>query len=91
MMERHFGTACAKKLQRRLADIQAAVTLRDVTAGRPHPLEKNRDGQYAIHLHGACRLVLESADDPIPFNENGRVSWDEVTKVTIIFIGDYHD
>lgn len=90
-MERAFGTACAKKLQRRLADLQAALTLMDVVAGRPHPLERDRLGQFAIDLHGACRLVFESADEPIPIKEDGTIAWNEVTKIRIVFIGDYHD
>jgi len=91
VMERHFGKACANKLKRRLADLQAAVTLKDVTAGRPHPLERDRHGEFALDLHRACRLVFESADDPIPYNIDGTIAWDEVTKVCIVFIGDYHD
>jgi len=91
MMERRLGTACANKLKRRLADLQAAVTLKHVTAGRPHPLERDRQGQFALCLHGACRLVFESTDEPIPYNKDGTIAWNEVTKVRIVFIGDYHD
>jgi hypothetical protein len=33
--------------------------------GRPHPLNGNREGQFAIDLAGAVRLVFEALD-PIP-------------------------
>lgn len=90
-MERKFGTACAKKLQTRLDDLQAAETLADIVAGRPHPLERDRIGQFAVDLHGACRLVFESTDEPVPTRDDGTIAWNEVTKVRIVFIGDYHD
>lgn len=73
--KRRLGAAGAKKLQRRLADLQAARNLAEVVAGRPHALERDREGQYAFDLDGACRLIVESADDPVPLNEAGRVDW----------------
>jgi hypothetical protein len=33
--------------------------------GRPHPLNGNREGQFAIDLTGAVRLVFEALA-PIP-------------------------
>jgi proteic killer suppression protein len=44
-----------------------------------------------VNLHGGVRLVFESADDPVPIKEDGTIAWNEVTKVCIVFIGDYHD
>ena len=91
VMMKKFGVPCAKKLRTRLADLQAAESLADITAGRPHPLERDRLGQFAIDLHGACRLVFESADEPVPKKDDGTIAWPDVTKVRIVFIGDYHD
>ena len=69
-MVKKFGMPCAKKLMARLADLQAAETLEDVVAGRPHPLERDRLGQFAVNLHGGVRLVFESADDPVPIKDD---------------------
>jgi len=91
IMMRKLGVASTRKLKRRLADLMAAETLADVTAGRPHPLVDDRHGQFAIDLHGACRLVFENADEPVPVNEDGTIAWHKVTKIKIVFIGDYHD
>lgn len=91
VMRRKLGLASARKLQRRLDDLSAAETLADVTAGRPHPLTGDRSKQFAIDLHGACRLVFESADEPVPEQEDGTTAWHRVTKIKIVFIGDYHD
>jgi proteic killer suppression protein len=91
LMVKKFGMPCAKKLRTRLADLQAAESLADIAAGRPHPLTGERLGQFAIDLHGALRLVFESADDPVPVREDGSTAWPNVAKIRIVFIGDYHD
>lgn len=90
-MQKELGEAGAKKLCSRLADLAAAANLAEVTAGRPHPLKGNRQGEFAVDLQGAKRLVFDPADDPIPRHEDGSIAWEKVTKVRITFIGDYHD
>jgi len=91
MMDRKLGAVCARKLRARLADLQAAINLSEIHTGKPHPLKGDREGQFAISLHGGCRLVFESADEPVPLKEDGSVAWHEVVKINIVFIGDYHD
>lgn len=86
-----LGKPCARKLRTRLADISAAVHVKELVAGRPHPLRHDRLGQYALYLHGGVRLVFEPANNPIPHFDDGGVDWMKVTQVQIIFIGDYHD
>jgi len=90
-MMRKLGAANARKLRGRLADFQAAINLSEIHIGKPHPLKGDREGQFAISLHGACRLVFESADEPIPLKDDGSIAWHEVVKINIVFIGDYHD
>jgi proteic killer suppression protein len=89
--KRELGGPGAKKLQRRLADLRAASNVGELVAGRPHPLEGDREGQFALDLDGARRLAFEAADEPLPVNEAGRVDWPKVKRVRIVFIGDYHD
>lgn len=81
-----LGSPSAKKLRRRLADLMAAATVAELVAGRPHPLTGDRAGQLAMNLHGGHRLVIESAH---PDSEPR--SWPAVSRVRIVFIGDYHD
>jgi len=90
MVKKH-GALSAKKLRTRLADLQAAEVVDDLVAGRPHPLERGRLGQFSVDLHGGDRLVFESANEPVPTKDDGTIAWKEVTKVRIVFIGDYHD
>ena len=86
-----LGLPCAKKLQGRLADLEAAAFVAELVAGRPHPLKGDRLGQFAVDLHGAVRLVFEPDHDPVPRNADKSIAWNQVNKVRIVFIGDYHD
>lgn len=86
-----FGFICAKKLQNRLADLDAVAFVTDLVAGRPHPLKGDRLGQFSVDLHGGVRLVFEPNHDPVPRNADKSVAWHQICKVRIVFIGDYHD
>ena len=70
---------------------QVGTTFRLESAGRPHPLKGDRLGQFSVDLQGAVRLVFESSQDPIPRNADKSIAWNQVNKVRIVFIGDYHD
>jgi proteic killer suppression protein len=89
--QKQLGQVCVRKLRSRLADLAAAGSVRELVAGRPHPLKGDRAGQFAVDLEGAKRLVFKPANDPIPCNEDGSIDWSKVTHVCIVFIGDYHD
>lgn len=89
--QKQLGQVCARKLRSRLADLTAVGSVRELVAGRPHPLKGDRSGQFAVDLEGAKRLVFKPANDPIPCNEDGSIDWSKVTHVCIVFIGDYHD
>jgi len=88
---RKLGQACAKKLQRRLSDLHAAHVVAELPAGRPRPLKGVRAGQLALDLHGGARLILRPTANPPPFREDGSIDWSQVSDITIIEIGDYHD
>lgn len=91
MAERKLGAPCARKLRSRLADLQAACAVSDLVAGRPHPLAGERAGQFALDLEGGRRLVFEPDHQPLPRRDDGAIDWSRITKVRIVFIGDYHD
>lgn len=86
--DRRLGKPCADKLRRRLADLEAAATVRELIAGRPHQLS---DGSMALDLHGGFRLVFEADADPIPQSTSGGTDWAAVNRIIITYIGDYHD
>ena len=89
--QKQLGKVGARKLRARLGDLAAAGSVRDLVAGRPHPLKGDRAGEFALDLEGAKRLVFKSANDPVPFRKDGSIDWAKVTHVCIVFIGDYHD
>jgi len=86
-----FGPLGARKLQNRLADLEAVAFVTELVAGRPHPLKYGRLGQFSVDLHGGVRLVFEPNQNPVPRNADGSIAWNQVSKVRIVFIGDYHD
>jgi proteic killer suppression protein len=89
--KRKLGTACAKKLRTRIAELMAAKYVGDLVAGRPHPLRNDREGQFAVDLEGGRRLVVEPADVPMPLRDDSSIAWDRVTEVRVVYIGNYHD
>ncbi|MGV3571405.1 MAG: type II toxin-antitoxin system RelE/ParE family toxin [Ramlibacter sp.] len=88
---RKLGAASARKLRSRLADLKAAAAVSELVAGRPHPLVRNRAGQFSLDLAGGQRLVFSPAHEVVPKTADGSIDWTQVTIVCIVYIGDYHD
>jgi proteic killer suppression protein len=89
--EKKLGAVCARKLRARLDDLNVASCLTDLIAGNPHPLKRDRLGQFALDLAGGSRLVFSPNHDPIPVHDDQSIDWSQVTFVCIEFIGDYHE
>lgn len=89
--QRKLGSQMARKLRSRLADLEAAASVAALRAGRPHPLEGNRLGQFTLDLVQPKRLVFEPSHEPLPLDEDGGIAWHQVTRVCIVWIGNYHD
>jgi len=88
---RELGQSCARRLQTRIADILAAQSVFDLPSGNPHPLKGDHKGEFALKLSDGKRLVIVPANNPTPLNEDDTIDWSQVTKISIIYIGDYHD
>ena len=88
---RKLGFESAKKLQRRISECYAANTVIELVAGRPHPLEYDRLGQYALDLHKGYRLIFGPTKVPFPVKTDGSIDWAKVADITMIEIEDYHD
>lgn len=92
LAQRKLGTNMARKLHARLADLIAAPSMADLPqAGRPHLLKGDRAGEFALDLVHPQRLVFEPAHSSVPLSEDGGIDLSRVTRVCIIWIGDYHD
>ena len=89
--ERKFGPDCARRLRSRLADLEAVTCVTELVAGRPHPLHGVWAGLLALDLTGGRRIVLAPDHDPVPLSQDGSTDWAQVTRVSVVFIGDYHE
>jgi len=90
---RAFGPECAKRLQRRLAELAAVHALADMMAlpqARCHALVGGRNGQFAVDLKHPKRLVFEPADDPLPKKDDGGLDLKAIHSVRILEVVDYH-
>jgi proteic killer suppression protein len=89
---RKFGADHWRILQRRLASLLAAPTLKDMDGvpGRCHALGADRHGQFAVSLWGSYRLVFVPDHNPIPTLPDGGIDIASVTKISITEVVDYH-
>jgi len=83
----------AVKIKMRIKNIKDAdnlAVLRTIPAARCHELTGERKGELAVNVSGNYRLIFEPNHDPIPKKEDGGLNWEEVTKIQINEIEDYH-
>ena len=84
-----FGEKATKGLLQRLTQLKAVSRLGDFKFDKPHPLKGNRLRQFAITVYGGLRIILE-ASEPSPMMEDGSIDWNNVEKIKIITVEDYH-
>jgi proteic killer suppression protein len=91
-MVKSFGQL-ARKVNQRLKDLGDADDLsimRSIPAARCHELVGDRKGELAVDVSSNYRLIFEPVHDPIPKKDDGGLNWEEVTKIQINEIEDYH-
>jgi proteic killer suppression protein/toxin YoeB len=90
MMKRKKGAEITRKIKNRYDFLVATINFKeylDTTAGKPHALQQNRKGQYAVSVDKNKRLILE------PITENNDLSskaLEKCEKVIIKGVIDYH-
>ena len=84
--DRHFGAGVAQNLRRRLADLRAATTVKDLIAGRPRELEGARRRCFAVDLSESSRLVFCANHRVMPTLRSGDVNWSRIRRVKILRI-----
>ncbi len=89
--ERELGVKMTSKLKRRLADLRAAATARDIVAGRPTATKGGAQELMTVNLGVDGRLVLAANHNEIPVLTNGAVDWFNVTRIKIVGIEVKHD
>ncbi len=88
-----FGAESAKKLSRRLDDLDAAHSMEDVRdlPGHWEELKGNRAGQFSVRLHGGHRLIVKPQKNPPPTKPDGGLDWLAIDSIYIVEVVDYHD
>ena len=92
-MIRELGKNNAKKLQLRLVQLQACVSLSDMKrypAARCHQLRGSRAGQFAVDLQDTWRLVFMPDHDPVPRKADRGFDLANITAIIIREVKDYH-
>jgi plasmid maintenance system killer protein len=92
-MVKAFGPAMADKLSQRLAELQAADSLSDISHLPPprcHELV-NRNGVFSVDLVHPYRLLFSPANEPVPVREDGGIMLEAVFEVEVVAIEDTHD
>lgn len=92
-MQAKYGKRMAEKIQQRMAELQAAESLadmREMPGARCHELTGNLAGLLAVDLVHPDRLVFSPDHETRPELPDGGLDWQNVTKIVIEGIGDYH-
>ncbi len=92
-MKKTWSAPMAKKLQQRLAELTAAVTLEDISRlppARCHELVGNRQGQLSVDLVHPYRLIFLPDHDPTPEKPEGGLDWAQVTRIVVLEVCDPH-
>lgn len=93
LLIKKYGSDRAKRIRRRLDDLDAVAVLSDMRniSGRCHELTGDRAGQLSLDLDHPYRLIFEIANDPIPKKPDGGIDWTQVTAVRIIGVDNTHE
>jgi len=84
--DRQLGAAVAEKLRRRLSDLRAATSVKDLVAGKPRTLARGPQPLLAVKLGEGARLLFRPNHTVMPVLASGEADWSSVTRVKIVRI-----
>jgi proteic killer suppression protein len=85
-----LGAGVAEKLKARLADLRAASSVKELVAGRPREMRRERTRQIAVDLCDGYRIVFCINHSVVPLGNRGRVDWSRVNRIKIVNIESKH-
>lgn len=91
-MSKTFGVM-AKNINQRMKDLSGVETLADMRllpAARCHELKGDKEGSLAVNVSGNYRLIFEPDYNSLPEKDDGGLNWEQVTKIKITAVEDYH-
>lgn len=85
-----LGEAVATMLKHRIADLQAATSVKDLVAGRPHEVEESEGTEMAVELGNGQRLVFTANHSKNPRTKDNGLDWRRITRIKIVRIEGHH-
>jgi hypothetical protein len=82
---RELGAKRASSLRRRLADLRAAISVKDLVAGHPTQTADSKDN-LEIDIGAGARLVFCANHSVVPRLTPGNVDWSNVSRVKLLRI-----
>ncbi len=82
--KRELSPTVAEILKHRLADLRAAVSVKDLVAGKPRRLGGADHQHMAIDLCDGYRIVFSANHPNNPVVESGELDWSKVSRVKIL-------
>lgn len=92
-LSKEYGAQNAKYIRRRMAVLDSAPTLAEVSHRPPerrHELNGKRKGEFAVDVKQPYRLTFLPSHNPVPVKEDGGINLDLITAIEIQGVEDYH-
>jgi toxin HigB-1 len=80
---RKLGVDIANELRRRVADLRAATSARDLLIGAPREIQAN---QITLDVGPCFKITFCANHNTIPKLESGAIDWSKVSRVKILAI-----
>lgn len=92
-LRRKYGSDCARKIERRIAQMRASSSLEmlcRLPQARCHQMVADRAEQFSLDLEHPLRMIVEVADDPVPRRKDGGIDRVRVSRLAFVEIIDTH-
>lgn len=86
---RQLAKNVTKSLRHRLADLEAAGSVKDIIAG--YPRKRGASGNYQLTLSDGFCLEFAANHVKNPVGKDEEVDWSRVNRIQIMRIGKCHD
>jgi proteic killer suppression protein len=85
-----LGERVAGALKHRIADLQAAISVKDLVAGRPEVVDESKGKEMAINLCDGQRLIFTANHAKYPKGEDNNLDWTRVSRIKLVRIEGHH-
>lgn len=86
-----LGPSIAELLKHRLADLRAAVSVKDLIVGRPRLIDPTDNRFMVIDLYSTHQIVFRANHTKNPLTERGDIDWPKVIRIKILRIEEIHE